>query len=98
MASLESKCEYRDGCRMPTRSATSRNVSPGMLDSWAASQAASRISFLVASRRSAFLSRLGLPITVRSSAGAAGVSRVLPRFGAGGDELLAGGLGGPPEL
>src|SRR5215475_2677053 len=80
MASLESKCEYRDGCRMPTRSATSRNVSPGMLDSWAASQAASRISFLVASRRSAFLSRLGLPITVRSSAGAAGVSRVLPRF------------------
>src|SRR5262249_53861443 len=80
MASLESKCEYRDGCRMPTRSATSRKVSPGMLDSWAASQAASRISFLVASRRSAFLSRLVLPIIVRSSAGAAGVSGVLPRF------------------
>src|SRR5689334_7004627 len=54
---------------MPTRVAMSRRVSPAMLFSWAASQAASRISRLIASWRSDLLSRLGFTITVRSCGG-----------------------------
>src|SRR3954451_17780889 len=54
---------------MPTRTATSRNVRPAMPFCRATSHAAVRISCRVASRRSACLSRLGVPIMVRHSAG-----------------------------
>src|SRR5215469_2957679 len=66
MAFLESKCEYRDGERIPIRPATSRRVTADSPSWRAISHAASRISRLVASRRSARLSRLGKALMVRS--------------------------------
>src|SRR6516164_8335248 len=66
IAFLESKCEYRDGERIPIRPATSRRVTADSPSCRAISHAASRISRLVASRRSARLSRLGKALMVRS--------------------------------
>ena len=51
---------------MPTRSATSRSVRPARLSRRAVSQAASRISSRVASRRSASLLRLGRTTMIRA--------------------------------
>src|SRR6516225_11822346 len=69
MAFLESKCEYRDGERIPIRPATSRRVTADSPSWRAISHAASRISRRVASRRSARLSRLGKALIVRQYAG-----------------------------
>src|SRR5580700_10580416 len=68
MAFLESKWEYRDGDRIPMLAATSRSVTAESPSRRAISHAASRISRLVASRRSARLSRLGKALIVRQSA------------------------------
>src|SRR5690349_19983092 len=51
---------------MPIRTATSRSVSTAIPLIRATSQAAARISCRVASRRSARLSRLGIPTMVRN--------------------------------
>src|SRR5713226_1735880 len=84
---------------MPTRAAMSRSVSPAMLVSCAASQAASRISCLIASCRSAFLSPFDHRRTLKLCQGFPAGLRlpdrgswpgVLPREG--GEEQLAGGL------
>ena len=60
MTCLEAKYSYRDGARMPTRDARSRRFSPPRPSSRTRSQAVSRISACVASRRSARLSLLGI--------------------------------------
>src|SRR5579859_7900619 len=68
MAFLESKCEYKDGERIPILPATSRRVTADSPSWRAISHAASRISRRVASRRSARLSRLGKALIVRQYA------------------------------
>src|ERR1700733_4523100 len=68
MAFLESKWEYRDGDRIPMLAATSRSVTAVSPSRRAISHAAPRISRLVASRRSARLSRLGKALIVRQCA------------------------------
>src|SRR5918994_5121944 len=70
MASFESKYEYRDWARIPTFCPRSRSESPATPCSRTSSHAASRISALVPSRRSARLSRVGVTNIVRSIEGA----------------------------
>src|SRR6476620_2694504 len=77
IAFFESKWLYSDGDRMPIRSATARRVSAARPSLRAISQAVSKISRRVASRRSANLSRLGRAIIVRHyPAGIDGLSTV----------------------
>src|SRR5919106_2435130 len=72
MASLESKYEYSDWARIPTFWPKSRRERPATPWSRISSQAASRISALVASRRSDRLSRVGIADIVRSIEQASG--------------------------
>src|SRR5215469_17492180 len=95
MAFLESKCEYRDGERIPIRPATSRRVTAESPSRRAISHAASRISRRVAERRSARLSRLGKALMVRQYAGLLAALSTLDRLPVT-EELVVGVVAAVP--